>query len=146
MRKARGTPRGRVFAASFLLMGMYSTSQNVLCQGESLADPRSKNWIREVRESLGLSQPAFAAKLGHSIAAVAKWEAGDREPRARIKLKIIEMAPPEIQAALGLRQRVLPGKASGLIERIEALETAMGEQAKAIRALQLQVKGGKKTA
>ena len=112
-----------------------------------MADDRLKHWIKEVREALGLTQPEFAAKLEQvskqkvSLAALQKWERGVREPRPRMKVAILELAPEEIRGALGLRQHALTGKGTGLLERIEALEDAVEEQAKKIRLLQQQMKG-----
>lgn len=68
-----------------------------------------------------------------------KWEAGVREPRPRVKLKIIEMAPADLRAQLGVHH-TLQGKSTGLVERIEALERAVAEHGKILRSLQQQAR------
>jgi transcriptional regulator with XRE-family HTH domain len=51
--------------------------------------------IREFRERIGLSQPAFGAKVKVRTGAVARWEGGSREPRTENFLALAELANSE---------------------------------------------------
>lgn len=59
-------------------------------------------WARYVRHKVGLSQDAFAARLGLPVATVRNWEQGKRLPRgpARALLRMIAKAPETALAAL----------------------------------------------
>jgi putative transcriptional regulator len=59
-------------------------------------------WARHVRLKVGLSQDAFAARLGLPVATVRNWEQGKRLPRgpARALLRMIAKAPEAALAAL----------------------------------------------
>jgi len=113
--------------------------QKVRVKRNLLVEQRAKHWIQEVRESLGLTQAQFAQKMGVSYAAVQKWEGWAREPRPRVKLKILDAAPAELRAALGLHG-ALAGKGSGIVDRVEALEKVVAEQGRALRALEQRLK------
>jgi putative transcriptional regulator len=71
------------------------------------ADTRIEDasYARGVRGRTGLTQSAFAARIGVPVETVRNWEQGKRSPRgpARALLKVIEGAP---EAAFA----VLPGK------------------------------------
>lgn len=58
--------------------------------------------VRSVRDKLGLSQAAFAARFGFDLASVRNWEQGRRRPEgpARVLLKVIEHRPEVVQEAL----------------------------------------------
>jgi putative transcriptional regulator len=58
--------------------------------------------VREVRESLHLSQAAFAEKYGFSLATVRNWEQGRREPElpAKILLAVIAKHPRIVEEVL----------------------------------------------
>jgi putative transcriptional regulator len=64
-------------------------------------------YARSVRGRTGLTQAAFAARIGVPVETVRNWEQGKRSPRgpARALLKVIEQAPDAAFA-------VLSGKAS----------------------------------
>lgn len=108
-----------------------------------MAEP-VRNWVREIRESLGLTQEQFAHKLTQaskervSYSSVRSWERGQREPRRDMKLKMVQLAPPDLQKELGFVVPVTP-KAAGLSERIDALEKMVEEQGRQIRALNERV-------
>lgn len=59
-------------------------------------------WVRHVRKKLGLSQRAFAARIGVPVDTVRNWEQGKRLPRgpARALLRILDHAPKAALAAL----------------------------------------------
>ena len=59
--------------------------------------------VAALRRRLGLSQSAFAARFGFSLAAVRDWEQGRRRPEkaARILLMIIARDPKAVERALG---------------------------------------------
>jgi putative transcriptional regulator len=74
------------------------------------AGRRSKNsgsedaaYARGVRGRTGLTQAAFAARIGVPIETVRNWEQGKRSPRgpARALLKVIAEAPEAAFAVLG---------------------------------------------
>ncbi len=73
-------------------------------QAEDDAEARedAAAWARHVRHKVGLSQDAFAARLGLPTATVRNWEQGKRLPRgpARALLRIIAKAPETALAAL----------------------------------------------
>ena len=52
--------------------------------------------VRELRESLHLKQPPFAAELGSTDQTVSNWETGRNQPSAEHYIKMGNMAPPEL--------------------------------------------------
>jgi len=58
--------------------------------------------VKAIRAKTGLSQAAFAARYGFTLGAVRDWEQKRRRPEAsaRILLKVIEMRPEVVEAAL----------------------------------------------
>ena len=61
------------------------------------------NYARNVRGQTGLTQAAFAARIGVPVETVRNWEQGKRSPRgpARALLKVLEQAPEAAFAVLG---------------------------------------------
>ena len=61
------------------------------------------SYARSVRGQTGLTQTAFAARIGVPVETVRNWEQGKRSPRgpARALLKVIEEAPEAAFAVLG---------------------------------------------
>src|SRR5580698_9833052 len=59
-------------------------------------------YARHVRGRTGLTQAAFAARIGVPVETVRNWEQGKRSPRgpARALLKVIEQAPDAAFAVL----------------------------------------------
>jgi putative transcriptional regulator len=74
-----------------------------------LADARSAqaSYARNVRGRTGLTQAAFAERIGVPVETVRNWEQGKRAPRgpARALLKVIEQAPEAAFAVLGGKGR-----------------------------------------
>jgi len=64
-------------------------------------------YARNVRGRTGLTQAAFAARIGVPVETVRNWEQGKRHPRgpARALLKLIDQAPDVAFATLGGRRR-----------------------------------------
>ncbi len=64
-------------------------------------------YARNVRGQTGLTQTAFAARIGVPVETVRNWEQGKRSPRgpARALLKVIERAPEAAFAVLGDKPR-----------------------------------------
>ncbi len=62
-------------------------------------------YARSVRGQTGLTQAAFATRIGVPVETVRNWEQGKRSPRgpARALLKVIEEAPEAAFAVLGKR-------------------------------------------
>ena len=60
-------------------------------------------YARNVRGRTGLTQAAFAARIGVPVETVRNWEQGKRSPRgpARALLKVLDQAPDAAFAALG---------------------------------------------
>ena len=69
----------------------------------SLSDRTDAVYARNVRGRTGLTQAAFAARIGVPVETVRNWEQGKRSPRgpARALLKVIEQAPEAAFAVLG---------------------------------------------
>lgn len=69
------------------------------------ADTRVEDarYARNIRGRTGLTQSAFAARIGVPVETVRNWEQGKRSPRgpARALLKVIEQAPEAAFAVLG---------------------------------------------
>jgi len=65
------------------------------------------SYARSVRGRTGLTQSAFAARIGVPVETVRNWEQGKRSPRgpARALLKVIEEAPDAAFAVLGAKAR-----------------------------------------
>lgn len=63
--------------------------------------PESIN-VKDIRDGLGLSQAAFAARFGLSLHTLRNWEQGKRtpDPAARAYLKVIEKAPDTVLGIL----------------------------------------------
>ena len=61
------------------------------------------SYARNVRGQTGLTQTAFAARIGVPVETVRNWEQGKRSPRgpARALLKVLEEAPDAAFAVLG---------------------------------------------
>ena len=61
------------------------------------------SYARNVRGRTGLTQAAFAARIGVPVETVRNWEQGKRSPRgpARALLKVLEQAPEAAFAVLG---------------------------------------------
>jgi putative transcriptional regulator len=59
-------------------------------------------YARNVRSRTGLTQAAFAARIGVPVETVRNWEQGKRSPRgpARALLKVLEEAPETAFAVL----------------------------------------------
>ena len=74
-------------------------------QAARAADPRVEDasYAKNVRGRTGLTQAAFAARIGVPVETVRNWEQGKRSPRgpARALLKVLEEAPEVAFAALG---------------------------------------------
>jgi len=64
-------------------------------------------YARNVRGRTGLTQSAFAARIGVPVETVRNWEQGKRSPRgpARALLKVLEEAPEAAFAVLGAKAR-----------------------------------------
>jgi len=64
-------------------------------------------YARNVRGQTGLTQTAFAERIGVPVETVRNWEQGKRSPRgpARALLKVIDQAPDAAFAVLGGKQR-----------------------------------------
>jgi putative transcriptional regulator len=60
-------------------------------------------YARNVRGQTGLTQSAFAARIGVPVETVRNWEQGKRSPRgpARALLRVLEEAPEAAFAVLG---------------------------------------------
>ena len=65
------------------------------------------SYARIVRGRTGLTQAAFAARIGVPVETVRNWEQGKRSPRgpARALLKVLEEAPDAAFAVLGGKRR-----------------------------------------
>ncbi len=78
-------------------------------QAARSADARSRDasYARNVRGQTGLTQAAFAARIGVPVETVRNWEQGKRSPRgpARALLKVIEQAPDAAFAVLAKANR-----------------------------------------
>ena len=79
-------------------------------QAARSVDARSLDatYARSVRGRTGLTQAAFAARIGVPVETVRNWEQGKRSPRgpARALLKVIEQAPG--RGLCGARQGEFP--------------------------------------
>jgi putative transcriptional regulator len=77
--------------------------------GARSADARilEASYARNVRGQTGLTQTAFAERIGVPVETVRNWEQGKRSPRgpARALLKVLEQAPDAAFAALGAKAR-----------------------------------------
>ena len=58
--------------------------------------------VQEVRRSVNMTQPKFAATFGISLGTLRHWERGDRQPNgpARVLLNIIKRNPKLVLQAL----------------------------------------------
>jgi putative transcriptional regulator len=74
-----------------------------IAQDDAEAMRDAAAYARRVRRKVGLSQVAFANRIGVPVDTVRNWEQGKRLPRgpARALLRIIDRAPDLALAALG---------------------------------------------
>ncbi len=86
-----GRPMPRVSRAGYLTNGRFLDAA----------------YARNVRGQTGLTQAAFAARIGVPVETVRNWEQGKRSPRgpARALLRVIERAPAAAFAVLGGKPR-----------------------------------------
>ena len=58
--------------------------------------------VRSLRQRLGMSQSAFAARFGVELRTVQNWEQGQRQPEgpARVLLQVIDREPDAVMRAL----------------------------------------------
>jgi len=83
-----------------------ATTEAALARQESEDNAAARQdaaaWARRVRGSVGLTQDAFAARIGVPVATVRNWEQGKRLPRgpARALLRMIAKAPETALTAL----------------------------------------------
>ena len=58
--------------------------------------------VKAIRGRLGLTQAAFAARFGFTVAAVRDWEQGRRRPErsARLLLKLVDREPDAVARVL----------------------------------------------
>ena len=76
-------------------------------EDNALATRDAATYARRVRRRTGLTQAAFAARIGVTLDTVRNWEQGKRSPRgpARALLRVIERAPAAAFAVLGGKPR-----------------------------------------
>ncbi len=92
-------------ADTFTLLLQSATEMRAIRRGERKPARRTLvavDSLQVVRARLGLSQPAFAAVLGISVATLRNWEQGRRQPTgaARILLRIAAKHPTIVQEAV----------------------------------------------
>jgi putative transcriptional regulator len=73
-----------------------------IAEDEAEARRDAAAWARRVRRKVGLSQVAFAKRIGVPVETVRNWEQGKRTPQgpARALLRIIDRAPETALHAL----------------------------------------------
>jgi putative transcriptional regulator len=59
--------------------------------------------VTAIRRKTGLSQPAFASRIGIPVATLRNWEQGHRSPRgpARVLLALLDRNPRIVEEVLG---------------------------------------------
>jgi putative transcriptional regulator len=80
-----------------------SDPRAIATAAHNAARAQEARYARNVRGSTGLTQAAFAARIGVPVETVRNWEQGKRSPRgpARALLKVLEEAPDAAFAVLG---------------------------------------------
>jgi putative transcriptional regulator len=80
-----------------------SDPRAIATAAHNAARAEDASYARNVRGQTGLTQAAFAARIGVPVETVRNWEQGKRSPRgpARALLKVIEQAPEAAFAVLG---------------------------------------------
>jgi putative transcriptional regulator len=75
---------------------------SIATAAHNAARAEEASYARNVRGQTGLTQAAFAARIGVPVETVRNWEQGKRSPRgpARALLKVIEQAPDAAFAVL----------------------------------------------
>jgi putative transcriptional regulator len=79
-----------------------SDPRSIATAAHNAARAEEASYARNVRGQTGLTQAAFAARIGVPVETVRNWEQGKRSPRgpARALLKVIEQAPDAAFALL----------------------------------------------
>ena len=79
-----------------------SDPRAIATAAHNAARAEEASYARNVRGQTGLTQAAFAARIGVPVETVRNWEQGKRSPRgpARALLKVIEQAPDAAFAVL----------------------------------------------
>ena len=72
-----------------------SVARRVVAPGDRARDFPARTAVAEIRKATGLSQPAFAARLGISVSTVRKWESNQTRPSgpAKALLRIVGKHP-----------------------------------------------------
>ncbi len=78
---------------------------------DALAEPVSRSGVdvpdaidvASIRRKTGLSQPAFASRIGIPVATLRNWEQGHRSPQgpARVLLALLNCNPRIVEEVLG---------------------------------------------
>ena len=79
-----------------------SDPRSIATAAHNAARAQKASYARNVRGQTGLTQAAFAARIGVPVETVRNWEQGKRSPRgpARALLKMIDQAPQVAFAVL----------------------------------------------
>ena len=79
-----------------------SDPRAIATAAHNAARAEDASYARNVRGQTGLTQAAFAARIGVPVETVRNWEQGKRSPRgpARALLKVLERAPDAAFAVL----------------------------------------------
>ena len=96
-----GKPRGRIDAARVDATTEAQIAQH-MAQDEAEALQDTAQFVRRVRQGLGLSQAEFSARIHVLLDTIRNWEQGKRSPTGAAKalLKILDKAPEVALAAL----------------------------------------------
>jgi len=82
-----------------------------------MSKPKLNATIRELRETLGLTQPAFAKKLNASVSSVSHYEIGARRPDSYTLAKLVGIAAKAKQWGIAKElAESLPGVKEGLLK------------------------------
>ena len=77
--------------------------RSIVTAAHEAARSADASYARSVRGRTGLTQAAFAARIGVPVETVRNWEQGKRSPRgpARALLKVLDEVPDTAFAVLG---------------------------------------------
>lgn len=77
---------------------------------EGISQVPDKIDVAAIRRRTGLSQSAFAARIGVPVATIRNWEQGHRSPQgpARVLLALLERNPRIVEETLGDPAKIVP--------------------------------------
>ena len=95
------SPGGKSIIAGLQDALAYAQGDTICGQAHTVRIPTTID-VKAIRQSLGLTQAAFAQRYGFTLSSIRNWEQDRRQPEgaARVLLLVIDKEPEAVQRAL----------------------------------------------